>query len=361
MSISPSTVIERNVFTSDSATTAHPAPVPRRTWWAMAHTAVALASWSLLIASLTQFVLIRYLGDRWWLGTVALFAPRWPLLVPIAAVAALSAIFCRQGLAVNLVSALIVAGPVMGLCLSIPHSPPQANASQFRVMTINAGNATDAGIRAQIALHNPQIVAIQEATRRVPEDLFGPGWNVQSVHGFLTASVYPILKFDVFPGNKVGRWGYVAFRVQLDTPSGKLWVYNLHLETPRWGFEELQLTRRGLSGTDAVTANTHKRSVESAFIRDWVDETSGPTVILGDFNTPTESAIFQRDWSNFSDAYSTAGVGYGNTKFTRWHGVRIDHILTDVKLFASECMATESTDGDHRPLLATLNFRGFSD
>jgi endonuclease/exonuclease/phosphatase (EEP) superfamily protein YafD len=50
-------------------------------------------------------------------------------------------------------------------------------------------------------------------------------------------------------------------------------------------------------------------------------------LVAGDFNMPAESAIFRECWANRTDAFRAAGWGFGHTKFSRWWGTRIDHIL----------------------------------
>lgn len=49
--------------------------------------------------------------------------------------------------------------------------------------------------------------------------------------------------------------------------------------------------------------------------------------LAGDFNMPIESHIYREFWGEPTNAFSAAGWGLGFTKHTRWHGVRIDHIL----------------------------------
>jgi len=59
----------------------------------------------------------------------------------------------------------------------------------------------------------------------------------------------------------------------------------------------------------------------------------GTTIVTGDFNMPVESAIYRNTWSVFSNAFNTAGLGFGYTKITpkrgSTYGTRIDHILFD--------------------------------
>ncbi|KAA0890517.1 hypothetical protein [Oryzomonas rubra] len=45
-----------------------------------------------------------------------------------------------------------------------------------------------------------------------------------------------------------------------------------------------------------------------------VDMISHPVIISGNFNMPTDSAIFLDVWGKYADAFSVAGFGYGLTQ-----------------------------------------------
>src|SRR5262245_29536199 len=89
-------------------------------------------------------------ADRWWLGTLVAFGPRWSLLVPVAAmlVASAASLWSRETRAggresgagrrgalwwvvgVAVIAELVVLGPVMGFCL--PWRMITANAEGLR-------------------------------------------------------------------------------------------------------------------------------------------------------------------------------------------------------------------------------------
>jgi endonuclease/exonuclease/phosphatase (EEP) superfamily protein YafD len=49
-----------------------------------------------------------------------------------------------------------------------------------------------------------------------------------------------------------------------------------------------------------------------------------------------------------------AGWGYGYSKFTRWHGLRIDHVLADDNWRVANSYVADDHGGDHRPVVANL-------
>jgi endonuclease/exonuclease/phosphatase family metal-dependent hydrolase len=333
---------------------------PSTLWTTWFRRLLMIASWGLLAVALTQWILIRLLGDVWWLGTIALFAPRWPLLAPVAVVAVACAVWRPRLLWLHLASGLVVMGPVMGFCM--PQLPlggaVKDGGATLRVMTVNLGGGADLDLlRAQIDAAKPDVIAFQEFGTTVPEDLAGKGWHWEVAGGTAVASRYPIETSDRFSARQVGRWGDAALRVRLALPFGPVWVHSLHLNTPRDGLEGLAVTRRGLLGVDALRRNINSRGVESHTIRRWVGTPAAPTIVAGDLNMPVESLFYRRDWSQYQNAFSTAGFGYGHTKSTQWHGVRIDHVLADGNWQVRSCRVVDAIGGDHRPVVAELALR----
>jgi len=73
----------------------------------------------------------------------------------------------------------------------------------------------------------------------------------------------------------------------------------------------------------------------------------------------SDSAIFQRDWSRWEDAFASRGFGFGYTFASRKIGLRIDHVLADpAHLSIASCEVGPDFRGQHRPLIADLCLRG---
>jgi vancomycin resistance protein VanJ len=139
-------------------------------------------------------------------------------------------------------------------------------------------------------------------------------------------------------------------RYALATPGGSISITNLHLETPRKGFEGLMVR-----DVQRLRLNTTLRDLESTLARRWVDAAHGPTIVAGDFNTPVESRIFQEHWGDLVDAFSRVGAGLGMTKYNGWIRIRIDHVLAD-RVWWRPVRARMGDDlgSDHRPLIVDL-------
>jgi hypothetical protein len=144
-----------------------------------------------------------------------------------------------------------------------------------------------------------------------------------------------------------------AARYVIDTPQGAIRFVNLHLETPRKGLVGVFQFDIG-----RVNENTLLRDIESRRTRSWLGEAEGSIVIAGDFNMPVESAIYRRDWSEFRNTFSEAGIGFGMTKDNGWIQVRIDHIITGADWRAKRVVVGPVVGRGHRPVVADLSWGG---
>jgi endonuclease/exonuclease/phosphatase (EEP) superfamily protein YafD len=107
-----------------------------------------------------------------------------------------------------------------------------------------------------------------------------------------------------------------------------------------------------------LTAVIALREHESEVASRWVGEVPDPVLIAGDFNMPTDSGIYQRSWSAYTNAFSEAGLGFGYTKFTRRMGIRIDHVLAGRGWRCRRCWVGPDVGSDHRPVLADYDWVG---
>jgi endonuclease/exonuclease/phosphatase (EEP) superfamily protein YafD len=241
--------------------------------------------------------------------------------------------------------------------LSAPEGMP------FRVVTFNAevGRLMVADLPLMLEVWHPDVVLLQECG----EDLANAvartaGWHTHRGSGGLCLlSRFPIASAEPMDrtsleeikreGAGIGGAGFVV-RYALTTPAGTVGVTNLHLETPRKGFEALMK-----GDVDRLELNTQLRDIESHRARKWVDAARGPMIVAGDFNTPMESTIFQQHWGDFVDAFTEVGTGFGMTKYNGWIRARIDHVLTD-RTWWHVARAEVGSDigSDHRPLIVDL-------
>jgi endonuclease/exonuclease/phosphatase (EEP) superfamily protein YafD len=320
------------------------------------------ACWAYLAGVILVAVIMWGWGDRSVIGTVLLFMGRWVFLLPLAALVP-AAVWLRRDLLVPLaVASIVVVGPIMGFrtgwrrLLSTPQGTP------LRVVTYNAGGGA---VLAQLlpdflSRWRPDVLALQECRDALTAAVrSSTGWHQYVGRELCLLSRYPIREASVMDRSgldrvkqseekEIGGAGYVV-RFVLDGPRGPIRVANLHLETPRKGFEglmEFDLRR--------LRMNTEIREIESHLARQWVEQGAGPLVVLGDFNTPVESRIFRRHWGHLTDAFSDVGTGLGMTKYNGWIRVRIDHVLTSDAWHVERVQMGSERYSDHRPLVVDL-------
>jgi vancomycin resistance protein VanJ len=82
-----------------------------------------------------------------------------------------------------------------------------------------------------------------------------------------------------------------------------------------------------------------------------------PLIVLGDFNTPTDSVHFQRLRARMSDAFETSGRGLAATWPMPAPVLALDHILVNKHLRVVRCEHRTSIYSDHRAVVADLAWR----
>lgn len=310
-------------------------------------------------AVLGGLVLLRWSGDTWWPSILMLYGPRWVWAIPLVVLIPAAAIAHRRCMPTLLVLALVVAGPVMGLCIPWRTGfglATRAGRMPIRVLTCNV-HYTDLDQRALRDLIReaaPEIIVVQEwspsrydAATLAP----GPGWHVDIRGEFAIASRFPIV--GVEPCRPYPGASRTAVRYTLKAPGGVIDVINVHPASVSDGIWAVRVN--GLGGLAALERNTTNRWRESLATSRWAAGSDRPLLLVGDFNTPGDGPLYQTCWSGYQDAFATAGFGLGHTWYGHWwHGLRIDHILTGPGWVVQHCWVGPDVGSDHRPLIAVV-------
>lgn len=347
-----------------------PAPAARR--FSKAGVFVAVLTWVNLGMLLVLSWLLFGVSETWWLSSALTYAPRLPYLFPALALLLSSFLWHRTSVPVNLISTAMVAIPIMGMSLPIGQwfgSGDRPTGTTLKVVSCNIQDFRPdfASVLQEISRINPDVVAFQDARgpSRLLEQYFS-NWHVERDGEYFLASKYPV-KF-------VGAGHFQAFdrdalmHCELELPTTKVTFFNIHQMTPRHGLRALDLsspiTQRG---SERLSRYLELRSEEAAAVRDFVEEHRGnlPTLIAGDFNSPCESSLYQRNWVDFHNAFNVAGTGYGYsfpcTRQYCWPAghpwMRLDHILTDGSWHVSKCHVGSANGSDHRLIAATVTLR----
>lgn len=317
-------------------------------------------SWGYVAIAVIACAILWTLSDRWWPATAYLFGPRWVLLLPLAVLLPAAVALRRRLLAPLIAAAVIGIGPTMGLRIGWRSLLTTTDTSaSLRVVTLNARGATDLPIELPFRVEHwrADIVALQECTPALGDAVQRlAGWHSHVGEGLCLVSRYPIREASVMTWQDLaaererGVGGSSrAAKYVIDSPQGSIRFANVHLETPRKGFQSdngLDLSRLG--------ENTSLRAEESRRTREWLGTDAESAVIVGDFNMPVESAIYRRDWSDFRNAFSEVGTGFGMTRNEGWIKARIDHVLTGSSWRPKRAVAFKGMGLDHRPVIADL-------
>ena len=285
---------------------------------------------------------------------LALYGPRWISTLPLVLLVPF-ALLSRSWWCIGIVlaTALGIAGPLMGgrVAPSTQFDPPPAFA-RYRVMTWNAGGAssTVAFKKFQEEFH-PDIILIQESPGSLSSADFTANFKLLEGSGLRLGSIYPGRLLEAIGSDRLPLPGNAA-RFSLDTPDGLLTVSNLHLPTVRPGIETAQHSK--LANLSDLRKVLSQQAEASSIIRNWLGTSTGLSLIAGDFNMPVESPTYRREWGVFRNAFSEAGNGWGGTKMTSWHRVRIDHVLFDPPFHCRNCFVGPDLGSDHRPVIADL-------
>jgi endonuclease/exonuclease/phosphatase (EEP) superfamily protein YafD len=321
-------------------------------WW---------CSWFYLGAVLFAYIPLCVTGDRWWPAAFLLFGPRWALLVPLALLLPV-ALWARRWMLPPLIgAALVVIGPVMGFCLPVPPFDTDGLPRlHVRILTCNVDgrHADTDNLKRLIAESDPDVVALQEWPAEADLAVLVPGgWHGHQGRGLCLISRYPVRLAAVTP-NEEG-WRDLINAYRLDSPGGALHFFNVHLDTPRPGLQAVLRQRwGGIPELKANLALCRRGSQTASRLVTATEEAGGAVLVAGDFNMPTDSAIYRDNWAGLTNAFSSAGFGWGYTKQARWFGVRIDHIIAGRGWRCRRCLVGPEVGSDHRPLLADIDWVG---
>lgn len=298
-------------------------------------------------------------ADIWWPATLLMFTPRWLLLAPAILLVPAALLGQRRTLGVVMLALILVAGPVMNF--AIPRSLFSSGVSggpRLRVMTCNMHyeERSRARLERLLAEERPDIVGLQEWPGWERHEVFPKGeWHVHGTPSLFLASRLPITRTLIRGENSASAIGALG-RYELRTEAGTFTLFNLHLASPREGLYDV--THDKHRGAENLKEGTELRWEQSENVASEANEVPGAVLLVGDFNTPPESTIFRTVWSRYTDAFSSAGWGWGYTFIGGRTTVRIDHILASAGWRCERCWVAPSIGSPHRPVIADLIWVG---
>jgi vancomycin resistance protein VanJ len=340
-----------------------------------------LMTW-LLVAAVCGYALallavilgFRLIGERWWVTTVGLYLPQagfalpWPVLT-----VALAIWGPRRLLLVQLLTAWMVAVPLMGLQISRP-ARPAPDATTFRVLSynVNWGRRGDEALLRQLEEARADIILMQEVGDR-QRGLFRsrlPGYHFDTHTEFFLASRFPIQ--ETFKPPEVvsdeRNWAPRFVRYTLQTPRGAIDVFHVHPLSPREGLQDLRgdgLRYEVTSGrifeqraARSIVANTSLRLSQLQSVSEHARRSPRPVLIAGDTNVPHHSWALKAWFSEYQDGFSEAGSGFGYTfPADQRPWMRIDRVLAGPPFRFFGFSVSPAFGSDHLCVIADIEMR----
>ncbi len=309
-------------------------------------------SWAYLAALAALALALRLVGDRWWPVTLALYLPRpaFALPLPLFGLAAWRAGERRLALPLG-AAALVLAFPLLGLTLSLPH--PADGRPTVRVMSYNVwyGRRGADALMREIDDGRPDVLAVEAWAPALLAPLRArlAGYDFDEGGDFLVASRWPIRAVRDPPPLDDGL--PPAFRqYTLETPLGLIDLLVAHPWSPRQGIAGVREHEPGRLVDDA---DVRRRQV--AALADAAARAAHPVVIAGDLNLPGLSETFHRYLGGYRDGFAEVGNGFGYTfPAHRIPWMRLDRVLAGAGLRFVDFRVGGRGGSDHCPVVATV-------
>lgn len=321
----------------------------------------ALAAGSFV--AVVGWVAAVHLGDDIWFLNPFLFGPRWPAYAAVLGVVPYMLHRPVRGMVLGVFLLLSITFLGMGAVVSLAGLSASTNRASIHVLTFNLQGNTVDGVDRLLRWTGDRSVDIMVLTEcaetdaaRLQQSLRG---HIEHHMDLCLWSRWPIREWHPRAPRDIWQfsgWGAIAW-ARLDSEGSALKLGLVHLETARDGlsafFDLFPLSATAAQVRDA----SQTRQVEAGLAWRWIMENDGPeaTIIAGDFNTPVESGIYRRVWSPLRNAWHQAGLGFGYTWYSRWHGARIDHVLHSDHWTATRAEVGPWLGSDHRPVLIELH------
>lgn len=318
-----------------------------------------------LVAVVVLASVCNLAAERWWWTTLLLYIPQAVYLAP-AVVTVPAALFGRDGraLLLNGLVLALVAGPVMGLHIPLPHPVPAADRPRLRVLEYNieAAKGGFQQIQPEIDRFRPDVVILAEASGSGNDTTLAPalehafeGWHTALGGEVFVASRWPVVERRDTPLGS-GAWPeQVHTRRKVDlkirAPFGVFRVVGLHFYTAVNGRTLKNEWRKApayMRHTAAVRLDQARNLLE------YTEQLPEPLIVAGDFNTPPAGMIYGKLTARFGDAFAERGRGWGYTFPSKHPLLRIDYIFHSPHWEATETRVGEGRGSDHRCVFAEL-------
>jgi endonuclease/exonuclease/phosphatase (EEP) superfamily protein YafD len=229
-----------------------------------------------------------------------------------------------------------------------PAEPHDGN-PVLRAITLNSAFFTFGSPAADLAAWHPDIVLLQDLlphqVRQIADTLYGGrgDYRVHQSNGVVTR--WKIQREVRNPAQR-------DQQATVLLPSGmEIEIVNVHLATAA---TDLRLWRK--SAWSHHRSNRAIRQKELSITQQILEQTTAfpntPSLFGGDFNSPASDIVHRQLTSDFVDAFTAVGTGWGDTFQHRLPILRIDHLYANRLFTPIRCRAVTTRHSDHRMVVA---------
>lgn len=192
-------------------------------------------------------------------------------------------------------------------------------------------------------------------------------FNKRKINAIATFSRYPIVDFGCL--RLPGRCHYAIFSDVLMN-GDTVRVYNLHLESIRFGYDDYSfyshLTEPDIEEGAQIKAGSKRmlwklrkafiiRAQEVNILTKHIASCPYPVILSGDFNDTPSSYTYHQLTNKLSDSFIESGKGlFKSTYAGKLPSFRIDYVLHSAKFKSVSYQTFEINISDHYPITTTL-------
>lgn len=212
------------------------------------------------------------------------------------------------------------------------------------VIGVELTEAHDTELRSRFPNAETDILPLERQQQN--ETALQPNGDSYRRNGLPSIGVYSSLEMTLLddPIAEVIDGGLPGFRLQVETESGPVVLYALHIPRPL-----------GNGGPYEVSVSDHVAMVEA--IADAVDAEDLPTVVAGDLNAVDRGQGYRRLTENLVDGMRHDGWAVPTADRALPFSLlfaRIDHLLMSPSLCTDNTASINTRYADHRPLVADI-------